>query len=250
MKKFKVIPVLDLLDGLVVHAVKGERENYKPLESYLFDKPDPNLVIHNLYNKYKFDEVYVADLNSIMNRNPNYEIILKFIEKPYMSFLLDLGIKNFEDVLKFSSLGIRNLILGLETLENKETILKAIQLDLFKKIYVSVDMYSEKIITRIKEYQKASTLQVIKNLSDLGVSNIILLDLKRVGSKEGGIPALYKEIRKIFQGEIIIGGGIKDLNDIFEYHHFGFSGVLIGTALYDGTITLKEIIQLINKNNS
>ena len=71
-----------------------------------------------------------------------------------------------------------------------------------------------------------------------------------MGSKEGGIPALYKEIRKIFQGEIIIGGGIKDLNDIFEYHHFGFSGVLIGTALYDGTITLKEIIQLINKNNS
>lgn len=250
MKKFKVIPVLDLLDGLIVHAVKGVRKNYKPLDSYLFEKPDPNLIIDILYNKYKFNEFYVADLNAIMNRNPNYELILKLIEKPYISFLLDPGINNFEEVIQFSSLGIKNLILGLETLENKETILKSIQLDFFKKLYVSVDMYSEKIITGIKEYQKTSTLKIIKNLSNLGVSKIILLDLERVGSKEGGIPVLYKEIRSIFQGEILIGGGIKDLNDIFDYYHFGFSGVLIGTALYDGTINLKEIVQLINKDNS
>ena len=250
MKKFKIIPVLDLLDGLIVHAVKGVRENYKPLDSYLFNKPDLHLIIDLLYNKYKFDEFYVADLNAIMNRNPNWGIILKTIEKTYISFLLDPGIKNFEEVIQFSSLGIKNLILGLETLEDKETILKSIQLDLFQKVYVSVDMYSEKIITGIKEYQKASTINIIKNLSDLGVSKIILLDLKRVGSKEGGIPVLYEEIRKIFQGEILIGGGIKDLDDILAYYHFGFSGVLIGTALYDGTINLKDMVQLINKNNS
>jgi phosphoribosylformimino-5-aminoimidazole carboxamide ribotide isomerase len=111
-------------------------------------------------------------------------------------------------------------------------------------------MHSEKIITSIKEYQKFSVLNVIKDISDIGVSKIILLDLKRVGSKVGGIPMLYKEIRGLFEGEIFVGGGIKDLNDIQDYYHFGFSGVLIGTALYDGTINLDEIMSLIDKNNS
>jgi phosphoribosylformimino-5-aminoimidazole carboxamide ribotide isomerase len=185
-----------------------------------------------------------------MDRKPNFELILNVIEKPNIGILLDPGIRNFEDVIQFSSLGIENLILGLETLENKETILKSIKLDLFKNIYVSVDMYSEKIITRILEYQKTSILNIIKDLSDLGISKIVLLDLKRVGSKEGGIPVLYEEIRNRFQGEIFIGGGIKNLNDIRDYNHSGFSGVLIGTALYDGTINLRELAHLINKNNS
>lgn len=250
MKRFKVIPVLDLLDGLIVHAVKGERENYKPLDSYLFNNPDPNLIINVLCNKYKFNEFYVADLNAIMYREPNYELILKIIKKSYISILLDPGIKKLEDVTKFSSLGIENLILGLETLEDKEIILKSIRSDFFKKVYVSIDMYSEKIITGIEEYQKISISNVLNDLRDLGVSKIILLDLKRVGSKEGGIPVLYKEIRRIFEGEILVGGGIKNINDILKYHQFGFSGVLIGTALYDGTINLEEIAQLIDENNS
>ena len=250
MKRFKIIPVLDLLDGLIVHAVKGVRKNYKPLESYLFNSPDLNSIINILYKKYKFDEFYVADLNAIMNREPNYDLISNIIKNPSISILIDLGVKKLEDTIKFSSLGIKNLILGLETLENRETILKSIQLELFKKVYISVDMYSEKIITSIKEYQQSSISDIIKDLSDLGVSKIILLDLRRVGSKEGGIPLLYKEIRRIFEGEIFVGGGIKDLDNILEYHHFGFSGVLIGTALYDGTINMEEIVRLIDKNNS
>ena len=250
MKGFKIIPVLDLLDGLIVHAVKGIRENYKPLNSYLFDYPDPNLIINILYNKYEFNEYYVADLNAIISREPNYEIISKIIEKPYINILLDPGIKKLEDAIRFSSLGIKNLILGLETLENKETITKSIQLNLFERLYLSIDMYSEKITTRIREYQYSPISEIVNDLGKLGVSRIILLDLKRVGSKEGGIPELYKEIRRIFEGEILVGGGIKNLNDLSVYHHFGFSGVLIGTALYDGTINLKEMTRLINEDNS
>ena len=250
MKGFKIIPVLDLLDGSIVHAVKGIRENYKPLDSYLFDYPDPNIIISVLYNKYKFNEFYVADLNAIMRSEPNHEIILKILEKPYINMLLDPGIKELEDVIQFSSLGIKNLILGLETLENKDIILKSIQLDLFKKLYVSIDMYSEKITTRIQEYQYSPISEIVNDLGNLGVSRIILLDLKRVGSKEGGVPELYKEIRRIFEGEILVGGGIKNLNDISVYHQFGFSGVLIGTALYDGTINLKEMTRLINEDDS
>lgn len=250
MRDFKILPVLDLLKGVIVHAVKGERQNYKPLDSYLFKKPDPNLIINILHNKYKFNDFYIADLDAIMESKPNYELISEILKNTDISFLLDPGINKLEEVIEFSSLGVRNLILGLETLEDKDTIQKIIQSEILKNVYVSVDMYAEKILTRIKEYQNLSILNIIRDLKDLGVSKIILLDLKKVGSKNGGIPLLYKEIRDNFKGDVFVGGGIKDLTDVLDYYYSGFSGLMIGTALYDGTINLKELTSLIDKNYS
>ncbi|GAI69286.1 unnamed protein product, partial [marine sediment metagenome] len=78
-------------------------------------------------------------------------------------------------------------------------------------------------------------------IENLGVEKIILLDLYKVGQKLGGIPQLYQEIRDEFKGNIIVGGGIKDMDDIKLYNRHNFSGVLIGTALHDGTINFDKI---------
>jgi len=250
MKDFKILPVLDILNGVIVHAVKGQRKDYKPLESFLFKKPDPELIINLLHDKYKFNEFYVADLNAIMDLKPNYETLFRVLKIPLTSILLDPGIRKLEDIFEFSSIGIKNLVLGLETLEDKALISHVIQLKTLKTIFISIDMYSEKLLTRIKEYQSESILNVVRDLEYLGVSKIILLDLKKVGSKRGGVPSLYREIRKNFEGEIFVGGGIKDIDNVLDYYDRGFSGLLIGTALYDGTINLKELTNLINKNYS
>ena len=250
MKDFKILPVLDLLNGVIVHAVEGERKNYKPLESYLFKKPEPNLIINLLFDNYKFNEFYVADLNAIMECKPNYEILLELLKIPNINILLDPGIRTLEDVNNFFSIGIKNLVLGLETLEDKDLIKDIIKLKALKSVFISIDMYSEKILTSVKEYQNETILDIIRDLEDLGASKIILLDLKKVGSKKGGIPTLYREIRKNFKGEIFVGGGIKDIDNVLDYYKSGFSGLLVGTALYDGSINLKELNALIDKNYS
>ncbi|TFG22983.1 MAG: hypothetical protein EU532_13875, partial [Promethearchaeota archaeon] len=163
MKTFKILPVLDLLNGIVVHAIKGERKDYKPLESHLFKKPDPNLIINLLYDKYKFNEFYVADLNAIMERKPNYATFFEILKRSKTSILLDPGIRTLEDVIEFSSIGIKNLVLGLETLGDIDVILDTIQLKSLKTVFVSIDMYSEKILTRVREYQNETVLNVISD---------------------------------------------------------------------------------------
>ncbi|MHA1472686.1 MAG: HisA/HisF-related TIM barrel protein [Promethearchaeota archaeon] len=88
-------------------------------------------------------------------------------------------------------------------------------------------------------------LEVINKIEDLGVVNIILLDLFKIGQKLGGIPPLYSKIRQNFNGEILVGGGIKDIQDIKDYKTNKFSGVLIGTALHDGSINIEELRKIL-----
>ena len=241
MNKFRIIPVIDILNSQAVHAIKGEREKYKPLKSVLINDSNPTRIALKLKNKYLFNEFYIADLDAILQRKPNITILSKILDIPGVEIMIDPGIKTKKDVKKYFSLNLKSLILGLETLRDLKVITECLELFDTSKIVVSIDMYNEVIQTNIKEIRYQDILEIISKIEDLGVVNIILLDLFKVGQKIGGISALYLKIREKFNGEILVGGGIKDIQDIKSYKSNNFSGVLIGTALHDGSIKIEEL---------
>ena len=102
-------------------------------------------------------------------------------------------------------------------------------------------MFKGKIITKINDLKNETPLNVVLKLKNLGVRELILLDLFRVGQKLGGIPPLYLKIRNIFDGNILVGGGIKNFDDLLNYYRNSFSGVLLATALYDGSIKVEKL---------
>lgn len=244
MTEFKIIPVIDIFKKGAVHAVKGERENYKPLKSYLFDTSNPIEILKKLYENFNFNLFYIADLDAIIKKSPNFELISKILALLPIDIIIDPGIISIQDVKQYFGYNIQKLILGLETISNIEIITQSLNLFGSNKIIVSVDMYNEEILTCIKYFKGRDPKDIVKDLCDIGVESIILLDLLKVGQKLGGISPLYLKIRKIFKGEIYVGGGIKDLNNILIYKSENFSGVLIGTALYDGTIRIKDLKML------
>ncbi len=75
MTIFRVIPVLDILNSEVVHAVKGERAKYQPLKSKILNSSNPIIAAKILAEKYCFNEIYIADLDSIVKKKPNLKII-------------------------------------------------------------------------------------------------------------------------------------------------------------------------------
>jgi len=244
MTEFKIIPVIDILKKEAVHAIKGERENYKSLKSYLFDTSNPVEILKELYEKYNFNQFYIADLDAIIKKTPNYELISKILALLPIDIIIDPGIISIDDVRHYFRYNIQKLIIGLETISDLEIIKKSLKLFGSNQIIVSVDMYNEVILTNIKDVKGRDPKDIVKDLSEMDVKSIILLDLIKVGQKLGGISPLYLKIRKIFGGEIYVGGGIKDLNNILLYKSENFSGVLIGTALYDGTIKVKDLKML------
>ena len=241
MKSFKIIPVIDILNSKAVHAKKGERTKYKPLKSYLFHSSNPVEIISILNSKYNFDLFYIADLDSIMKKAPNFQILKKILKIPNINVMLDPGIIDAEDIFQFLKLKIKNLILGLETIKNFKILIESLPLLNQNNTIISIDMYNGQIISNAKDIKSQNPIKFTKKLESLCVKNIIILDLFRVGQKMGGIPELYLDILHDFNGNIFVGGGIKNYTDIINIKEQNFSGVLLATALYDGTIDIEKL---------
>jgi phosphoribosylformimino-5-aminoimidazole carboxamide ribotide isomerase len=241
MSKFKIIPVIDILNGIAVHAFKGERNKYKPLTSTIISSPNPITIINELKKNFNFNEFYIADLDSILTKRPNTDLLLDILKIPGLKIMLDPGVSNQMDILSYSKYNLYKLILGLETIESLEIINEAIKIMGKNRLIISIDMYKGKIISKLNDFKDQTPLTHLNKLKNLGIKEIILLDLYRVGQKLGDIPPLYLKIRNNFDGSIFIGGGIKNLNDLMRYKSYHFSGALIATALYDGTIKIEKL---------
>ncbi|MBD3215045.1 MAG: hypothetical protein GF311_20710 [Candidatus Lokiarchaeota archaeon] len=241
MSDFKIIPVIDILNSKAVHAKKGERNKYRPLESPLFDTTNPILIVRKL-SSLGFKCIYIADLDAIIKKNPNLELLEDITTNNDVNIILDPGIRNEKEINTYLDIRISKLIIGLETIYNLDVISNCFSLLPKNKIIISVDMYRKKIISNCKSLNNVDPIKVIEELNNIGVCEIILLDLFRVGQKMGGIPKLYEKIKKSFTGKVLVGGGIKNLNDVEIYQKADYAGVLIGTALYDGTIDYDDLI--------
>ncbi|MFX1600582.1 MAG: HisA/HisF-related TIM barrel protein [Promethearchaeota archaeon] len=241
MKNFKIIPVIDILNSKAVHAIKGERTKYRPLKSYLFQSSNPVDIIRSIKDNYGFYEFYIADLDSIINKTPNFQILKQILDISNVEVILDPGIVDFKEIYHFVRFKIKSLILGLETISSFKVISQCLKILNKDNIIISVDLYKGEILSHAKDLKNQDPHDIIKKIESLGIENIILLDLYRVGQKIGGIPRLYLDILHNFNGDIFVGGGIKNYKDILDYKKQNFSGVLIATALYDGTIDIKKL---------
>ncbi|MFX1303936.1 MAG: HisA/HisF-related TIM barrel protein [Promethearchaeota archaeon] len=241
MTRFKIVPVIDILNSNVVHAKKGERNRYKPLKSYLFQSSNPVEIIRIIKRKFNFNEFYIADLDSILKKAPNFQILNEILEISDIDVIVDPGITDLKDLLQFSKFKIKSLILGLETIKNFKLISQSLEVLNQDNIIISIDMFKGQILSNAKDIKNQNPIMLIKKIESLGIKTIILLDLYRVGQKIGGIPPLYLDILDNFNGNVFVGGGIKNYRDLLKYKQKNFSGVLIATALYDGTINIKEL---------
>ena len=105
----RIIPVLDLLNGVTVQAVAGRRNDYRPVRSCLTDSVDPSLVIKSLNEVCGSETAYVADLDAILNREPN-RCTLAELSRMNLNLLVDAGIRSCEDVQDLLDLGIENVV--------------------------------------------------------------------------------------------------------------------------------------------
>lgn len=243
----RIIPVIDLLNSKVVHAVAGEREKYLPLKTILTKDLTPVKLIEAFIEKLGTREVYIADLDSILNNAPNLKILEEILNKFKLQIILDPGIKTESDFHNYQDLGLYKIILGTETIQNLDVIEHSIEIFGKNGIIVSVDMKNEKILTKCRELKNLTPIQTVLMLEKMGVTEIILLDLSRVGKKVGNIPESFIYIRKNSNISIMIGGGIKNFNDILELEKNNFSGVLIATAIHQGLIPAQKIKSYITK---
>lgn len=228
----RIIPVIDILEGEVVHAIKGYREKYLPLQSELFKSLDPTEVASELKRIFGFEELYVADLDGIIKGSPNLSVLSSICKIGDLKVLADSGVNNSSKANKLRQTGVSNIIVGTETLNKIEDLLSIIKLSGNIPITGSLDIKDGKVLSQCKELTDVSPSEAAKIFEDNGVEQIILLDISKVGSESGVEVGLAESILDSINVPLLVGGSVSTLKDIFALRDIGVSGVLMATVLH------------------
>ena len=91
----KVIPVIDILNGIVVHGVRGKRSEYQPLQSILCYSVEP-LEVAKTFKTLGFSELYIADLDAIIDGSVNFQVFKRIAEETGLKLMVDAGVTDLE----------------------------------------------------------------------------------------------------------------------------------------------------------
>jgi len=238
----KVIPVIDILNGIVVHAVRGRRKEYHPLQSTLSKSVEP-LEVAKAFRNLGFGELYLADLDAILGYEENFQVLGRIAEETELKLMVDSGVNSINEVEKLLDSGVSKVIIGTETLACKGFVGETVRSFGAERVIVSLDMNDNKLITKagFDGCQKAMCL--LREFEAIGVSQIIVLDLARVGSCEGVNADFLKKAIDALEVDVYVGGGVCEVTDLVELKNLGASGVLLATALHSGKISIADLRQ-------
>jgi len=238
----KIIPVIDVLGGRVVHAVRGRRKEYQPLKSNLCASTDPVDVAAAL-KALGFGELYVADLDAITRGQANFSIFKNIADKTGLELMVDAGVDTLKKAESVLESHVSKVIIGTETLPSASLVAEAIGLFGSEKIMVSLDLMGDRVISGFELGALKDPVALLREFQEAGVSQVIVLDLARVGSGEGVNVPFLREVLRNIKANVYVGGGVRDVKDLMELKDVGVFGVLVATALHSGKISLKELKQ-------
>jgi phosphoribosylformimino-5-aminoimidazole carboxamide ribotide isomerase len=237
-----LLPVIDLLDGQVVHAVRGQRQNYRPLRSELCSTADAYDVALAFASKLHSTQVYVADLNAIQSRPVQWEALCA-IHRVGLRMWLDAGMTNplcVQAILQqLSKLEIKDtsIILALETWRNPNELTALVEEFGADRFVFSLDL-REGIPLMSNDRWPVEVLAIAQRVHDAGIRRLLLLDLAQVGSSEG--PSTLDLCRRIKSNwahlQLACGGGVRNADDCRALVEAGGDVVLVATALHSGLI--------------
>jgi phosphoribosylformimino-5-aminoimidazole carboxamide ribotide isomerase len=241
----ELIPVLDLMHGVAVHARGGVRHAYRPVQSKLLaGSAGYPVALARVYRaKLGATSCYVADLDAIEGRPPQNDLI-RALASPIVGFgkglLVDAAVTGPDIALGLIAEGASQVIVGLETLGGLADLKKIVQSVGGERVIFSLDLKDGKPIHRGAERianRDNVGLELGARAAEAGCAGVLVLDIAAVGS--GGGPRsldLIDAFKRLLGVRVYSGGGVRSEDDLRALETAGCDAVLLGTALHDGSI--------------
>ena len=234
----EIIPVVDILSGIVVQAKAGERKNYRPIESSLCKSKDPIKIISALYNKTNSNVFYIADLDAIEGKRAQTNLINEILQEfPFLTIWLDGGFKKKENVKSLFSQNIQIFSSVKKNINNITPVFGTESISSYseaKRIFTTIP---NSILSIDKKNDIYLDNAKIRFNSKLWPQRIILMSLSSVGLKNGPDLKWLKQMKKTYPDFSFYGaGGINSINDCESVFSSGACGWLCASALHQGII--------------
>ena len=227
----RVVPVIDLKGGTAVHAIRGERERYRPVGDALS-------LARTFRDALGLDELYVADLDAIGGNGEQHAIIAALAREARV--MVDAGVSEPDRARALLDLGAHRVVVGTETLTGADALDRL--LAELGEVVLSVDLRDGRALSRDPRLAGLPALDAVARLHRAGLREVIVLDLARVGSGMGPDIRLIAELHAAFPGlALLAGGGVRDADDLRALVDAGAAGALVATALHRGVIGPREL---------
>jgi len=241
----KIIPAIDIIDGKCVRLSKGDYNSKKiynenPLEVAL------------MFQDSGVEYLHLVDLDGAKSsRIINYRILEEIAVKSKLKIDFGGGIKSDEDLKIAFESGASQATVGSIAVKDEELFLRWLNAFGSEKIILGADFLNEKIA--INGWLKDSGINIydfIEDYTQKGVENIICTDISKDGMLEGSSVETYRNIiSKHNDINLIASGGISSIGELGKLKEEKLYGAIIGKAIYENKITLKEIEKFILENN-
>lgn len=228
----QIVPVVDLLAGQAVRALRGERSRYQPLQSSLCHGSDPLVVARALLDHCASSRLYIADLDGLTGRGAQAALLGNLLEKlPGTEIWLDAGftsVASAEELLEAMPEQGRRICPVIAS----ESLREARQIGEF------TSRWPRALLSLDQRKGEALGAASCWSESDLWPEQVIVMTLDRVGSFEGPDLRLLREVRsRAGAGRRVIGaGGVRNPEDLQAAGEAGAAAWLIASALHDGRI--------------
>ncbi|NQV27417.1 MAG: hypothetical protein HQ518_23965 [Rhodopirellula sp.] len=233
----RVIPVIDLLDATVVRGVAGQREKYQPVKSCITQSAEPLAVANAFRNTFGLSTLYVADLDAILRAQPNFRIYQELKDDGF-DLLIDPGLRNVFDAEATLMAGATKVIAGLESWRSLATLEMMLQKVGSDRVIFSLDLKARRSLSKLVDVLSDDPIEIGCAVIESGVRELIVLDLAAVGIASGPTTLdICQSLREFAPKlKLITGGGVRSATDLQTLRSAGLDGVLIASALHDGTI--------------
>jgi len=240
----QIIPAIDLKGGNCVRLEQGEMDR-----ETLFSASPAKVARH--WESQGAKMLHIVDLDGAITGKPqNKDAICQILKSVAIPLQLGGGIRDIETMDNYLSLGIKRVILGT-TAYQQPSLLNEVCQKFQNQILVSIDARGGKVaISGWKETTSKKATDLVKNLEDKGVEAIVFTDIKRDGMMKGPNITSIKEMADATRIPIIASGGVttlKHIKELIDLEDSGVEGIIIGRALYENSIDLKEALELVSK---
>jgi phosphoribosylformimino-5-aminoimidazole carboxamide ribotide isomerase len=232
----RIVPVLDLKGGVVVHARRGRRDDYAPLRSPLVEGCDPVAVARALCALCRTSTLYMADLDALAGDSVDEATLqaVGAVAKPWV----DAGATTVDRVAVLVRAGVARNVIGTESIGRGFLAGHALTVR-EPPLVLSIDLRDGRLISPDPDLAGREPTAAASLARTLNVRELLVIDLARVGSGSGPPLDAVAELADALPGvAVYAGGGVRDDEDLRALESVGATGALVATALHEGRLTL------------
>lgn len=235
----KIIPAIDIIDGKCVRLTKGD---YATKKIY---NEDP-LEVAKSFEDSGIKFLHLVDLDGAKsNQIVNYKVLEKLASGTSLSIDFGGGLKSDKDVeIAFAS-GAKQVTGGSIAAKQRAVFTGWLTRYGAEKIILGADCKERMIATDgWLEGSDIDVIDFIRSYESVGIKDVISTDIAKDGMLAGPSLELYTEIMKQTNVRLIASGGVSNYADLLALKELGCAGAIVGKAIYEGRITLKELSEL------